>query len=95
MKNEIEVGQNFRKNAVDTDNFLIAYRYGLSSKLPIEYVMEFVGNREDDYLRPAFYESESNVFHIYSYAEMSGSSRMRNFKIPLYLYKQLDELLLG
>lgn len=39
MQTEIDVSQNFRKNAVETDKFLVAYRYELSTKLPIEYVM--------------------------------------------------------
>lgn len=59
-------GQKMRGQGYSTDNFLVSFRVELIAKLPLEHVLEFVHNNETNYLKPTFYQTESNIFHVYS-----------------------------
>ena len=88
----INVKGNFRKQVIETDNYLTAYRYSLAEKLPIEHVMEFNRDAETGYLKPTFYQTDSNTFHVYAFAEMCGSEHIRSIDTPIYFYNKLAPL---
>ena len=79
-----------RNQAFNTDVFLVTYRYQLVQNLPLEFVMEFIYDNQTNSTRPRFYQTESNVFHVYAFMELSGEKKVKFSDDPIYFYKNLS-----
>ena len=82
--------KGLRSQAFSTDAFLVTFRYQLIAHLAFDQVVEFLYDNRTGFVKPSFYETESNVFHVYALMEMSGPRRVKFSQSPIYYFSHLS-----